>query len=231
MTPDEPLIRWGWIASHTDEIVARLQQHVVLTLIAVGVGFAVSLCLGLLVHRQGRLYDPIAWLTGTLYTIPSLALFAFLVPITGLSLLTAEIGLVSYTLLILTRSVVVGLRSVPADVRETALAMGYTPGQMLWRVELPLAVPVIVGGLRVATITTVGLVTVTALIGQGGFGYFILDGVMRFFTTPLIVGATLSVALGATADLLLVALERWATPWRQVRGARGARGARGTGVA
>jgi osmoprotectant transport system permease protein len=217
MTPDEPLIRWSWIAGHTGEIVVRLQQHLVLTLIAVGVGFAISFALALLVRWQGRLYDPIAWITGTLYTIPSLALFAFLVPITGLSLLTAEIGLVSYTLLILTRSIVVGLRAVPPDVRETALAIGYTPQQMLWRVELPLAVPVIVGGLRVATITTIGLVTVTALIGQGGFGYFILDGLLRFFSTALLVGAVGSVALGVVADTVLVQLQRRLTPWQRSR--------------
>ncbi len=213
MSPNEPLIRWDWVASHAGEIVERLQEHLVLTAIAVGVGFAISFALGLLIRWQGRLYDPIAWVAGMLYTIPSLALFAFLVPITGLSLLTAEIGLVGYTLLILTRSVVGGLRSVPPDVRETALAMGFTPRQMLWRVELPLAVPVIFGGLRVATITTIGLVTVTALIGQGGFGYFILEGLTRFFTTPLIVGAALSVALGVAADALLVLAQRLATPW------------------
>jgi osmoprotectant transport system permease protein len=148
-----------------------------------------------------------------LYTIPSLALFALLIPWTGLSVLTAEIGLVSYTLLILTRSIVGGLRGVPAEVRETALAMGLTPRQMLWQVEVPLAIPVIIGGLRVATITTIGLVTVSALIGQGGFGYFILDGLTRFFATPLILGAVLSVLLGVAADTALVYAQRRLVPW------------------
>jgi osmoprotectant transport system permease protein len=217
MTPGEPLIRWDWIASHAADVVARLEQHVRLAGIAVVVGLAISMGLGLLVRWQGRLYDPIAWITGTLYTIPSLALFAVLIPFTGLSVLTAEIGLVGYTLLILTRGVVGGLRSVPPDVRETAVAMGFTPRQMLLRVEVPLALPVLLGAVRVATTTTIGLVTVTALIGQGGFGYFILEGILRFFSTPLIVGAMGSVALGVVADAALVQLQRRLTPWLGVR--------------
>ena len=217
MTPDEPLIRWDWIASHATDVLARIEQHVVLALIAVAVGLAISLALGLVVRWQGRLYEPVAWVTGTLYTIPSLALFAVLIPFTGLSVLTAEIGLVSYTLLILTRGVVGGLRSVPPEVRETARAMGFTSGQLLWRVEMPLAVPVILGAVRVASITTIGLVTVTALIGQGGLGYFILEGILRFFSTPLIVGAVGSVALGVATDTLLVQAQRRLTPWQRGR--------------
>ncbi len=215
MTPGEPLIRWDWVLSHLGDVWQRLLEHVILTALAVGIGLVVSFALSLLVRRYARLYGPITWLAGVLYAIPSLALFAFLIPFTGLSLLTAEIGLVSYTLLILTRSIVGGLRSVPPEVRETALAMGYTPRQMLWRVELPLAAPVIIGGLRVATITIIGLVTVTALIGQGGFGSFILDGIQRFFSTPLIVGAALSVALGVAAVGALALAQRWATPWNR----------------
>ena len=213
MTPGEPLIRWDWIASHGVDIAARLREHVTLAAIAVVVGLIIALGLGLLVRWWGWLYDPIVWVTGALYTIPSLALFALLIPFTGLSLLTAEIGLVSYTLLILTRGVVGGLRSVPPDVRETAVALGFTPRQRLLRVELPLALPVLLGAVRVAAITTIGLVTVTALIGQGGFGYFILEGILRFFATPLIVGALGSVVLGIVADAALVRLQRWLTPW------------------
>jgi osmoprotectant transport system permease protein len=153
-----------------------------------------------------------------LYTIPSLALFALLVPLTGLTVLTAEIGLVSYTLFILIRNVVGGLQSVPADVRDVAIGMGYTPRQLLWQVELPLALPVIIAGLRVATVTTIGLTTVTALIGQGGLGYFILEGIQRFFGTPLIVGSVLSVALAVAADALLALVQRQATPWTRATG-------------
>ena len=213
MTPHEPLVRWDWVLGHADEIWQRLVEHVTLAMLAVGIGFALSFALALLVRRYRRLRNPVTRLAGALYTIPSLALFSLLVPVTGLTPLTAEIGLVSYTLLILIRSILDGLQSVPAEVRETAVGMGCTPGQLLWRVEIPLAIPVIVGGLRVATVTTIGLVTVTALIGEGGFGYFILQGMQRFYTTPLIVGATLSVALAILADGLLVLTQRWVTPW------------------
>jgi osmoprotectant transport system permease protein len=213
VTPGEPLIRWDWIVLHLGDIALRIEQHLILTGIAVGVGFVLSLALGIWAARRAEVYGPVTWVAGVLYTIPSLALFALLVPFTGLSILTAEIGLVSYTLLILIRNIVAGIRAVPPEVRESALGMGYTPRQVLWRVELPLALGVIIAGLRVATITTIGLVTVTALIGQGGLGFFILDGIQRFFSTPLIVGASLSVVLAVVLDGLLVRLERLATPW------------------
>jgi osmoprotectant transport system permease protein len=209
----EPLIRWDWIGGHLDEIGQRLFEHVELTVIAVGVGFVIAFGLALLIIRRPRLEGPVTFVTGTLYTIPSLALFALLIPYTGLSILTAEIGLVSYTLLILIRNIVRGIRDVPADVREAATGMGYTPRDRLWRVEVPLALAVIIAGVRVATISTIGLVTVTALIGQGGFGYFILIGIQRFFSTELIVGAVCSVALAIGADALLVLLQRRLTPW------------------
>jgi osmoprotectant transport system permease protein len=214
VTPGEPLIRWDWIASHLDEFAFRLGEHVELTVIAVGVGFVIAFALSLLILRVPRAEGPITLITGTLYTIPSLALFSLLVAYTGFTLLTAEIGLVSYTLLILLRNIVRGIRGVPADVREAAVGMGYAPRDLLWRIELPLALAVIIAGVRVATITTIGLVTVTALIGQGGFGYLIVTGMQRnFFTTEMIAGAVLSVALAILADALLVLLQRRLTPW------------------
>ncbi len=213
MTPAEPLVRWDWIAAHLGEVVQRLGEHVVLTVIAVVAGFALSFLLSLVSRRYPGAYGPITWAGGVLYTIPSLALFALLIPVTGLTLVTAEIGLVSYTLLILTRSIVGGLQAVPAEVRETAIGLGYTGRQLFWQVELPLAIPIIVAGVRVATVSTVGLVTVTALIGQGGLGYFILDGLLRFFSTPLILGAGLSILLAALADAALVLTQRALTPW------------------
>jgi len=213
VTPGEPLIRWDWVLSHLGDVGQRLGEHLLLTGLAVGIGCLLSLVLAVQIIRRPRLYGPILGAAGVLYTIPSLALFALLVPITGLSLLTAQIGLVSYTLLFLIRNAVDGVRYVPADVREAAIAMGYTPRQLLWRVELPLALPVIIAGIRVATVSTIGLTTVTALIGQGGLGYFILEGLQRFFSTPLIVGAVLSVALAVLADGALVLVQRWATPW------------------
>ena len=216
MSAGEPLVRWDWIAGHLDEIGLRLAEHIELAAIAVGLGFVIAFVLAFLVLRFGWLEQPATFVTGTLYTIPSLALFALLVPYTGLSIVTAEIGLVGYTLLILIRNIVGGIRSVPADVREAALGMGYTRAQLLREVELPLALPIIVAGVRIATITTIGLVTVTALIGQGGLGYLILIGIQRFFSTPLLVGAVLSVALAVAADGALVIVQRALTPWSRL---------------
>jgi osmoprotectant transport system permease protein len=217
VTPGEPLIRWDWLARNLPVIGQRLLEHVQLAVIAVVVGFLISFLIGILVARRAAVYGPVTWVTGVMYTIPSLALFALLVPFTGLSLLTAEIGLVSYTLLILIRGVVSGIRSVPDDVRDAAIGMGYTPWKLLWRVELPLASVVIIAGVRVATITTIGLTTVTALIGQGGLGALILEGIQRFFSTPLIVGAVLSIALAVLVDTGLALLQRWLTPWARAR--------------
>lgn len=212
-------IQWDWIAGNLDEVAAATLDHLVLTLIAVGVGFALSLALGLAAYRWRRLYGPIAGIAGLLYTIPSLALFAILVPFTGLSVLTAEIGLVSYTLLILVRGVVSGLDGVPRDSVEAATGMGYTAGQRLARVELPLAVPVIVAALRLATVTTVGLVMVTALIGEGGLGQLMLRGFNRGFPTMVYVGVAASVALAVALDLAFVGLQRLLTPWTRARAA------------
>ena len=217
MTPGEPLLRWDWIASHLDEIALRLGEHLLLTGIAVGAGFAIAFAIAMVSLRWPRTYGAATWTTGILYTIPSLALFSLLIPFTGLTLLTAEIGLVSYTLLILLRNIVGGIRSVPREATDAAAGMGHTRWQILWRVELPLALPVIIAGVRIATITTIGLVTVTALIGQGGLGYFILIGIQRFFSTPLLVGAFLSVALAVAADAALVLAQRALTPWVRVR--------------
>jgi osmoprotectant transport system permease protein len=216
MTADEPLIRPEWIVDHSGEILERLGEHILLTLIAILIGGALSFGVSLWILHRPSVYGPVTWAAGVLYTIPSLALFALLVPITGLSVLTAEIGLVSYTLLILIRSIVGGVRGVPADVREAAVGLGSTPRQVLWQIELPLALPVVMAGLRVAMVTTIGLVSASALIGQGGLGAFILLGLQRLFSTPLIVGAVLSVALAILADGLLVVLQHRLTPWPRV---------------
>jgi len=217
MTPGEPLIRWDWLARNLPVIGQRLLEHIELTVIAVVIGFLISFIISILIVRRSSMYGPVTWITGVMYTIPSLALFALLVPFTGLSMITAEIGLVSYTLLILIRSIVSGIRSVPEEVRDAAIGMGYSPWKLLWRVELPLATVVIISGVRVATITIIGLTTVTALIGQGGLGALILEGIQRFFSTPLIVGALLSIALAVLADAGLAMLQRWVTPWARVR--------------
>ena len=218
MRAGEPLILWPWVLSHVPEIWQRVVEHLELTAIAVGVGFLLAFVLSLAIRQTPGLYAPITWLAGVLYSIPSLALFALLIPFTGLSVVTAEIGLVGYTLLILVRNIVGGLRAVPGDVREAAIGMGYSRWQLLWRIELPLALVVIIAGVRVAVVTTIGLTTVTAVIGQGGLGFLILQGIQQFFATPLMIGAILSVALGVIADGLLVLLQRQVTPWARARG-------------
>ena len=204
---------WQWVADHRAKILHQFVQHVELTVIAVVLGLVISIPLALYAYRHPRAYGPITSVTGLMYTIPSLALFVILLPLTGISFTTVEIALVSYTLLILIRNIVRGIRGVPAEVLEAANGMGYTPRERLWRVEVPLALAVIIAGVRVATISTIGLVTVTALIGQGGFGFLILIGIQRFFSTELIVGAVCSVALAIAADALLVLLQRRLTPW------------------
>jgi len=211
----DSFVWWGWIADRPDEIWQRTVEHVQMTLVAVAVGLAISSVLALLAVRYRWTYTPITWVGSVLYTIPSLALFAVLIPITGLGFLTAQIALVSYTILVLVRSIVTGIDGVPPDAREAADAMGYSAGRRLLRVELPLAVPAIVTGIRIASVTVVGLVTVTALIGNGGYGAFIDDGLNRRFSTPIVLGATLSVALASLIDVALYALERALTPWRR----------------
>jgi osmoprotectant transport system permease protein len=209
----DPWVRWDWVGSHVGRITDALVQHVELTAIAVAVGLLIAIPIGVLAWRYRFTRAPVLATTGILYTIPSLALFALLLPWTGLTVLTSEIGLVAYTLLILVRNIVVGLDGVPAEVRDAAAGMGYRPVRQLLRVDLPLALPVIMAGLRIATVTTIGLVTITALLGQGGLGQLMLDGLTRGFRTPVVVGAVLSVALAIVLDVMLATTQRLLTPW------------------
>jgi osmoprotectant transport system permease protein len=208
-----PLIDWNWIATHLDDIWEYTLEHIWLTVIAVTIGFALSFALALIALRWRGSYGPITAVAGIIYTIPSIALFVALVPITGLSVASAEIALISYTLLILVRNTVVAIDGVPPDARDAADGMGFTRQRRLWRIELPLALPVIVAGLRIATVSTIGLVTVSALIGQGGLGRLISDGLRRGFPTMTIVGAVGSVTLAVIADALFVVALRRMTPW------------------
>jgi osmoprotectant transport system permease protein len=211
---EQPFWDWEWVFDHLGLIGDRLLQHITLTAIAVGVGVLISFPLAVLAYRHIRLYPPTTWIAGLLYTIPSLALFSLLVPFTGLSTLTAEIGLVSYTLLILIRNTVTGLAGVPEDAKEAAHGMGHTGGQLLWRVEVPLALPALMAGVRIATVTTIGLVTVTALIGKGGLGALMLGAFRNLYPEIMIVvGLVLSVALALLLDALLLAAQRGLTPW------------------
>jgi osmoprotectant transport system permease protein len=213
-----PFPDWVWLQRNADTIVEQGLEHVQLTVLAVLIGFAIAFPLGVLATRRRRLQAPLLQVTGVLFTIPSLALFVGLVPLTGLSTTTALIPLTIYTLLILIRNVVAGLDGVPAEVVEAARAMGFRDRALLRSVELPLALPVIIAGIRIATVTTIGLVVVTAVIGQGGWGQIILEGFRRQNLTPTLVGFALSVALAVVLDLLLVAVERRLSPWS--RGAR-----------
>ena len=217
--PDS-FIWWDWVDRHRDQIQNATFEHLRLTLIAVVVGFAISAVLAVIALRFRWTYAPITWITGFLYTIPSLALFVLLVPLTGFTTLTGEIGLVSYTLLILIRNIVAGVDGVPASVKEAADAMGYRPARRFLAIDLRLATPAIVAGLRIATVTTIGLVTVTGLIGLGGYGSLIDDGLKRTFSTPIVVGAGLSVVMAVVLDLGLVLLERSLTPWARRRTVR-----------
>jgi osmoprotectant transport system permease protein len=211
----DPWVQWDWVGRHLSDITDLLVQHIELTVIAVAVGLLIAIPVGLVAWRYHATRTGLLSVAGALYTIPSLALFALLVPFTGLTTVTAEIGLVSYTLLILVRNIVVGLDGVPAEVRDAAVGMGYRPARRLLSVELPLALPVIVAGVRIATVTTIGLVTVTALIGEGGLGQLILKGLVEDFRTPLVVGGVLSLVLAVVGDAGLAMVQRMVTPWRQ----------------
>ncbi|MEA2654873.1 MAG: osmoprotectant transport system permease protein [Chloroflexota bacterium] len=209
----DPWINWGWLSSHVPLFEDALQQHVTLTAIAILGGLVLSLPLGVAAHRWGALRNPVLAISEIFYTIPSIALFALLIPYTGLTVVTAEIGLIGYTVLILVRNVMVGLEAVPPDVIDAANGMGYRPLARLLRIELPLALPAIIAGIRIATVTTIGLVTITALIGLGGLGQLILRGFIENFHTPLVVATALSIALALVADLTLAGLQRAVVPW------------------
>jgi len=204
-----------WVLDHLDELALRTLQHFGLAALAVGVGFALSMGLSILAVRVRPTMGPIVTLTGIFYTIPSLALFAALVPVTGLSLFTAEVPLVLYTLLIFVRNISAGLDGVPADVIEAADGIGYPRRTRLLRVELPLAVPLIVAGVRLASVSTIGLVTISGILGDrfGGLGFFIFEGYRRSFPTEIIAGAVPSVILALVVDRLLVVAGARLTPW------------------
>jgi osmoprotectant transport system permease protein len=217
--PGQQLIDFGWIAGHLGSVVERIVQHLQLTVLPLILGIIISLVLAVWAVRQPRTYGPITGVTGLLYTIPSLAAFAVLRPIFGLSILTALIPLTTYTLLILFRSFAAGFTSVPAEILEAAEGMGYTRRQRLFRVELPLAVPLIIAGIRLASVTTIGLATIAAVLGDsfGGLGQLITEGIQNFFPTKYLLGAALSVLLAFAADFLFVRIERFVTPWAHAR--------------
>ncbi|HUO73965.1 MAG TPA: ABC transporter permease [Solirubrobacteraceae bacterium] len=213
----------GWVSRNWSSVLwPALVQHIVLTLIAVSIGFVLSMALALVAYRRRWLERPVLIVTSILYTIPSLALFELLEPIPGfgLSRTTAEVALVSYTLLILFRNTLTGLREVPAEVRDAAAGMGMGPTQSLLRVEIPLALPAIIAGLRIATVTVISLATVASLIDNEGLGVPILTAISNeVFKTELIVAGGMAVLLALAADALLVLAQRALTPWTRVKAA------------
>jgi osmoprotectant transport system permease protein len=204
----------SWVRENWGDVLQpALLQHLKLTLIAVAIGFVIAFAAALVAHRTGWFEAPFGLVSALLYTIPSLALFQLLVPFTGLTVTTVEIALVGYTLLILFRNILAGLRSVPADVLEAASGMGLTPTQTLVRVELPLALPAIFAGLRIAVVTTVSLATVAAFVIPQGLGRPIFIALRDYFKTEFIAAGCLAVGLALVADALLIALQRLLTPW------------------
>ena len=212
------MIDVAWLADHLDELAFRTLQHLYLTAVTVVAGFAISFGLAVWAVRQRAAYGPIVGLTGLLYTIPSLALFPLFIPITGLTDLTAVIPLVLYSLLIFVRNIVSGLDAVPREVLEAADGTGYSPSTRFWRIEVPLATPLIVAGIRLAAVSTIGLVTITGILGDrfGGLGFFIFEGRRHnFFITEILVGGLASIALAIAVDVVLVRVQQRLTPWSQ----------------
>jgi osmoprotectant transport system permease protein len=209
-----------WVREHWGDILQpALVQHIELTLIAVGIGFAIAFLLALVGFRFRVVDPPLGALTDILYTIPSIALYQLLVPVTGLTVTTIEIALVSYTLFVLYRNIVAGLRAVPAEVLESARGMGLTRRQTFLRVELPLAAPAILAGIRVATVATISIATVAAFLIYYGLGGPIFDalGQPDIFRTELVAAGGLAILLALAADGLLTLLQRVLTPWNRLR--------------
>lgn len=207
----------SWIKDHLGDYLSPLWRHVELTLTSVGLGFAIAFALALLAHRRRWLNGPIVGITGILYTIPSLAAFAILIPLVGFGFVTALLPLTAYTLLILFRNITAGLDNVPAEAKDAALGMGFTDRQLLWRVELPLALPEIFAGLRIATTTTVGLAALAFYAGAGGLGQAILSDIA--FKSNILVAGLFCVLLAFVLDVALLLAQRLLLPWQRVRAA------------
>ncbi len=215
--PANPWFSWQYVQDNSQDLQDQLQTHVLLTVETIAIGMLIAFPLALLAFRFKWLATPLLGLTGILYTIPSLALFAFLYPFTGLKQRGVLIALVIYALLVLVRNTLAGLDGVPDDVREAARGMGYGRGRMLWKVELPVALPTIMAGVRVATVSTVALVTVGVIVGNGGLGQLIFRGFNSNYRAEIVTASLLTIALGLTLDLLLALATRLLMPWSRSR--------------
>jgi len=213
-----PIIRWSYLVEQSDRIQGAIVEHLQLTLLPVTIGFVLSAVLAAIGLRYRWTVGPITLFAAFLYTIPSVAFFAVLrTTALGTSIFTVLIPLTGFTILILVTNILDGFRAVPAAVREAADAMGMTPARRVITVEVPVAVPYMINGLRIATVTIVGLVAVAGIVGRGGLGNLILEGLRRQFWTPLTIGASLSILLAITLDLAYYLLGRWLTPWSRTR--------------
>jgi osmoprotectant transport system permease protein len=207
----------GWIIDNFDRYTDPLAQHLYLVLTSVAIGFVIAFALALIARRRRWLVGPIVGLTGVLYTLPSLAVFFLLLPITGRGNTTAIIALTAYTLQIIFRNIVLGLQNVPEEARDAGRGVGLTDRQLLWRVELPLAIPDIVAGLRIATTSTVGLATLAVFAGAGGLGEQIISGSNITFKTGVVAAGGLAVLMAFVLDVILLGVQRLLTPWRRVQ--------------
>ncbi|WP_051426467.1 ABC transporter permease subunit [Jiangella gansuensis] len=217
---DNCLTRNDWVCgeyvrTRSDEILDALGQHVTITVVSLAIGFAVALVLAVVARQVSWLRGVILGTSTALYTLPSLAMFALLLPFTGISATTVVVGLVLYSLTILVRGILTGLDAVPAEVRESAVGMGYDGFRLLRKVELPLALPAVFAALRVATVSTVALTTIGMIVNHGGLGNLIARGQRSNFHAEVLTASALCVVLALVADLALLALQRWLMPWRR----------------
>jgi osmoprotectant transport system permease protein len=208
---------FSWAVDNFDRYVEPALKQAMLVSVSVAIGFAVAMGLALFSHRHRSLVPPLTGFTGILYTVPSLAFFAVLIPITGFGTVTAIIPLSAYTLQIIYRNIVAGLTNVPGEAKDAGRGMGMSQRQLLWQVELPLAVPEIIAGLRIATVSTVAISTLAFYAGAGGLGALIYADLS--FKTNIIVAGALVMAMAIAFDLLLIGLQRLVTPWRRARAA------------
>ncbi|WP_029289533.1 ABC transporter permease [Cellulomonas sp. HZM] len=211
--PPNPWFSWQYVTNNSADIRSALGQHTSLTLQAVAIALVVALPLAALAHARPRLAAPVVGTAGVLYTVPSLALFALLAPWTGIGRTTVLIGLVAYALLVLVRNILVGLQGVDPAVTDAARGMGYGRGRMLWQVELPQALPSIVAGVRVATVSTVALVTVGVVVGYGGLGQLMFRGFRSDYHAEIMTATVLCLVLALVCDVVIVLVGRWLTPW------------------
>jgi osmoprotectant transport system permease protein len=207
----------GWVIDNFDRYVTPTLEHVLLVSVSVAVGFALAFAMAAFSHRRRWLVPPFTALTGVLYTIPSLAFFFLLLPITGFGVDTAIIALSAYNLQIIYRNIITGLANVPESAKDAGRGMGMTPRQLFWRVEIPLSVPEIIAGLRIATVSTVAIATLAVFAGGGGLGEEIVAGSNITFKTGVLTASALAIAMAIAFDALLVLAQRLISPWRKVR--------------